>query len=104
MNLHTIFIHAIHTKTILNITVNSKEKGIIKRTCIPFDYGPSRKYKDGKDRYYFLDLDSPDGKHNLSILPEQLINVELSHKNFNPEDYVHWTPAWIVNRNWGKCS
>lgn len=104
MNLHSIFIHAIHSKTILNITVNSYEKGIIVRTCIPFDYGPSRRYKDGKDRYHLLDLDSPDGVHNLSILPEQLIDIKLSERNFHPEDYVHWTPAWIVKRDWGKCS
>lgn len=55
------FIEAINNKLILQITFDSKEKGIIKRTCIPFDFGPSRKYKDGLDRYHVLDLDSPDG-------------------------------------------
>jgi len=104
MDYHSIFIRAIHTKTIISITFRSNEKGVIERTCIPFDYGPSRRYKDGLNRYHFLDLDSPEGTHNLSILPEQLINIKLSDANFNPEDYVHWTPAWIVERDWGTCS
>jgi len=71
------------------------------RKCVPFDYGISRKYKDGEDRFHFYDLDSPDGKHNLSLLPEQIQNVNLLNENFDPADYVKWTPNWIVDRDWG---
>lgn len=98
------FLEAINNKLILQITFNSKEKGIIKRTCIPFDFGPSRKYKDGLDRYHFLDLDSPDGKHNLSILPDQVLNMTLTNNNFNPADYISWTPNWHISRDWGEFS
>lgn len=98
------FLEAINNKLILQITFDSKEKGIIKRTCVPFDFGPSRKYKDGLDRYHFLDLDSPDGKHNLSILPDQVINMALTNNNFNPADYISWTPNWHISRDWGEFS
>lgn len=98
------FIEAINNKLILQITFDSKEKGIIKRTCIPFDYGPSRKYKDGLERYHFLDLDSPEGKHNLSILPQQVIDMVLTNKEFDPADYISWTPNWHVSRDWSAYS
>ncbi|CAD7767225.1 MAG: hypothetical protein DNFNHJIP_00632 [Candidatus Argoarchaeum ethanivorans] len=61
-----IFLKAIHEKKVLRVKVNSHEKGIIIRKCIPFDFGSSRRYKDGLNRYHFWDLDSPDGSHNLS--------------------------------------
>lgn len=99
-----IFITAIHGKKKVKITFDSKEKGIITRKCVPFDYGPSRKYNDGRDRYHFYDLDSPEGNHNLSILPEQLITIELLNETFEPSDYVTWRPNWIVKRDWGKYS
>lgn len=98
------FLEAINDKLILQITFDSKEKGIIKRTCIPFDYGPSRKYKDGLDRYHFLDLDSPEGRHNLSILPQQVIDMVITNKEFDPADYISWTPNWHISRDWGAYS
>ncbi len=83
----------------------SNEKGIIERQCVPFDYGPGARIKDGLDRYHFYDLDSPDGKHNLSILPSQLIEITLSGKTFEPHDYVTWKPIkWIIKRDWGIYS
>ncbi len=99
-----IFISSINNKCHVEVTFNSKEKGVIIRNCIPFDFGPSRKYKDGLDRFHFYDLDSPEGKHNLSILPEQLINIKTLEKVFNPGDYVTWTPNWIMPRDWGAHS
>ena len=104
MDYHSVFIQAIHSKTIISITFRSDEKGTITRRCIPFDYGVSRKYKDGLERYHLLDLDSPDEPHNLAILPERLIEIKLSDTNFNPGDYVSWQPAWIVKRDWGQYS
>lgn len=98
------FIHAIHDKKVISLKFNSKEKGFITRLCIPFDYGPSRKYKGGLDRYHLYDLDSPEEKHNLSILPEQVINIEILNKDFEPSDYVHWEPKWFIKRDWGECS
>lgn len=98
------FIDAIICTQLVQVSINSKEKGFIKRICVPFDFGPSRKFKDGIERYHFLDLDSPDGPHNLSILPDQLIDLEVLDNKFDPADYIHWTPNWYVARDWGKYS
>lgn len=100
-----IFLEAISLKRQVNIKINSKEKGIIERVCVPFDFGPSRRYKDGLDRFHFFDLNSPEGKHNLSILPEQLIEINLLTIAFNPADYITWSPInWFIQRDWGKFS
>lgn len=98
------FIYAIHNKNMLNLTFDSKQKGVITRLCIPFDYGPSRRYSDGGDRYHFYDLNSPDGKHNLSIVPEQVLKIEVLDRKFEPVDYIHWKPNWFVKRDWGEYS
>lgn len=100
-----VLLDAINLKKQVKIKFNSYEKGIIERKCIPFDFGPSRRYKDGLDRFHFYDLNSPDGKHNLSILPDQLIEIELLYSDFKPSDYVTWSPTnWIINRDWGQFS
>lgn len=104
MDKYQIFLKAIFEKRVVKVKVNTYEKGLIVRECIPFDYGPSRRYKDGRDRYHFYDLDSPDGKHNLSILPDQLKEITLLNKTFEPGDYVHWDTNWHIDRDWGEYS
>ncbi|HVP97629.1 hypothetical protein [Methanoregula sp.] len=104
MTLQDIFLKAIHEKRIVIIEVNSFEKGVIQRKCVPYDFGPSRKFRDGFNRYHFYDLNSPEGSHNLSILPEQLLNIQITDEKFHPRDYVNWKPNWYVKRDWGECS
>ena len=86
--------------------MNSAQKGIIVRKCIPFDLGPSRRYGDGRDRYHLFDLDSPDGAHPLSILPDQLIELKTLGDQFEPGCFVTWPPPylWWVKRDWGSYS
>ncbi len=97
------FLEAIHKKNIVKVEINSKEKGFITRKCVPFDFGPSRKFKDGLDRFHFYDLDSPDGSHTLSITPNQLISIEITPENFEPSTYVTWSAPynWFIKRDWG---
>jgi hypothetical protein len=70
------FLQAINEKKFVQVKFNSHEKGIIQRICVPFDYGPWK--RKIPDRYHFYDLDSPDGEHNLSILPEQIISIDVT--------------------------
>ncbi|MAC82771.1 MAG: hypothetical protein CL624_01415 [Arcobacter sp.] len=99
------FLEGIHNKKYLSVDFVAKEDNVLRnRKCVPFDYGESKKYRDGKDRFHFLDLNSPDGKHNLSILPGQVKKVEVLNENFKPEEYVTWTPNWIIERDWGEYS
>ena len=105
MNKHELFLETINNKKKVRIKADTQEKGIIERICIPFDFGSSRKYKDGNNRYHFFDLDSPDGSHNLSILPEQLISIEVLNEGFEPKYYVRWKPiSWFTPRDWGEFS
>lgn len=100
------FIWAIYNKLVLKIAFYcNSQKEVITRRCIPFDYGPSRRYKDKTKRYYHvLDLDSSAGHHPLAILPENIIELEILKEEFDPKDFVHWTPQWIVPRDWGIYS
>jgi hypothetical protein len=100
-----IFFKAINSKKLINLTFNSKEKWIIIRKCVPFDFWPwRRKIALNPDRFHFYDLDSPDWKHNLSILPEEVIKIEILNESFNPWDYVKWQPNWFIKRDWGIYS
>lgn len=105
MNNYDKFISAVSNLKVVEVTFDSNEKGVIKRKCIPFDYGPSRRnMSPNPDRFHFYDLDSPEGEHTLSILPEQLISITILAESFNPATYVTWTPNWFIRRDWGRFS
>lgn len=99
-----IFYKAIDERKIVEVTVDSSEKGMIVRRCIPFDYAISNRYKDGLSRYHFLTLDSPDGNHNLSILPMQLKDIKILVDSFDPATVITWKPNWTYRRDWGDKS
>ena len=99
------FLQAIREKKVVRIKFKSKEKGEVIRKCIPFDYGPSRREKIKVDKFHFYDLDSPDGSHNLSIVGDQLLSLDILDETFNPATYVTWSPVqWFVKREWGRFS
>ena len=105
MSHYDTFIQAIHDKKIVNLRFDSYEKWIIERKCIPFDFWPSRRnITPNPDRFHFYDLNSPDGKHNLSIVPDQVIQLEILDEDFDPANYVKWTPNWFIERDWGIYS
>ncbi len=100
------FLKAIDNKLKVKITFNSKDRGQITRFCIPFDFGPSQK-KDSLDRsskYHVFDLNSPEGRHNLSINPNTVVDIEILEESFEPSEFVKWTPSWIYARDWGIYS
>lgn len=99
------FIKAIREKRVILITFSSKEKGEITRRCIPFDFGPWRRnILPNPERYHLYDLDSPEGQHNLSVLPEQLSDIVILDENFDPSNYITWTTNWFIPRDWGIYS
>lgn len=105
MSKYDDFIATIQSKKLIKVRFISEEKGMIERICIPFDFGPwRRKIETNPDRYHLYDLNSPEGEHNLSILPEQLISLEVLNDSFDPADYVTWTPNWFIKRDWGAYS
>lgn len=87
------------------MTFVAKEKGMVVRKCIPFDFGPSSRGTDKTDKYHFYDLTSPDGSHNLSIPSSQVITIKILNETFNPADYVTWKKIdWHIKRDWGIYS
>lgn len=98
---YDILIKAINERRLVSVTFNSKEKGIITRTCVPFDFGPGKREKSGKEKYHFWNLDS---NHNMPVLPEQIISIKILDATFSPSEYIKWTPDWNIKRDWGVYS
>jgi len=99
------FVGAIHSKSKIRLTFYSKEDGHdLTRTCAPMDYGPSTRAHDKSNRFHLWDYDSDTGHHTLSLLPEQVVNIEVLPDTFDPAEFVKWKTNWIVKRDWGAYS
>jgi hypothetical protein len=71
------------------------------------DYGPSRRAANKDDRYHLWDYDSDTKSHTLSLLPDQVVSMQVLRENFDPAGFVTWSTAsspWFVARNWGPYS
>lgn len=100
-----VFLQGIHEKKYLSVDFVAKEDGLLRnRKCVPFDFGPSSRGNDKSDKFHFLDLNSPNGKHSLGVFPEQVKSIVLIEESFEPSEYITWTPNWIVDRDWGVYS
>lgn len=96
------FLDAIHAKRKIRLSFHSKEDGrTLVRTCAPMDFGPSRRAHDKSDRFHFWDYDSDTARHTLSLLPQQIVSIEVLSEEFDPADFVSWEPNWLVARDWG---
>ena len=102
------FVAAIHAKNKIRLTFYSKEDGShLVRMCAPMDFGPSRRAKDKNDRFHLWDYDSDTASHVLSLLPAQIVSVDVVREVFDPAGFVTWnvqTSPWFVARNWGQYS
>lgn len=99
------FIGAIRTKSKIRLTFHSKEDGHpLSRVCAPMDYGPSSRAHDKSDRFHSWDYDSDTERHTLSLLPAQVMSIEVLAEHFDPGEFVTWPPKWIVERDWGAYS
>lgn len=100
-----IFIEAIRNCKLIELTFRDSDDNIKTRICVPFDYAPSSRAKDKSDKYHFWDIDSPDGSHNLSLLPSSIITITALEQNFEPSQYVTWASIkWYISRDWGSYS
>lgn len=99
------FVEAIKAKRKLRLTFYSKQDGHnLTRTCAPMDYGPSRRTNHKKDRYHFWDYESDTKNHTLSLLPEQIVSIDILADKFEPSEFVTWETNWFVSRDWGNFS
>ncbi len=99
------FIAAIHSRNRIRLTFFSKEDGQqLMRLCAPMDYGPSRRAANKADRYHFWDYESDAAQHTLSLLPHQIVRLDVLEEGFDPSEFVTWPPKWFVARDWGAYS
>ncbi len=99
------FIEAINNKTKIRVTFFSKEDNhSLTRLCAPMDYAPSTKAHNKDDRFHFWDYESDKQNHVLSLLPNQIENMEFTQEAFEPSDFVTWNANWTIPRNWSEFS
>lgn len=99
------FVAAIHAKNKILLTFHSKEdRTELTRKCAPMDYGPSSRARNKLDRFHSWDYDSDTHQHVLSLLPNQVLRIEILKETFDPSEFVTWPPQWIIPRNWGAYS
>jgi hypothetical protein len=103
--MHELFLAALHgCRKILVTFCADKDGAIRRRTCLPMDFGPSKKHRDGVSRYWLWDCDSPDGPHTIGLLPSQISAIEPTEEAFDPASFIDWDPDWHVSRDWGAFS
>lgn len=100
-----IFVQAISARRKVQVRFFSKEDGAaLTRVCAPMDYGPGRRTHDKSDRFWLWDYESDQGSHTLGLKPDQVLDLAILDEVFDPAEFVTWTPAWFVPRNWGAYS
>lgn len=108
MNTHLDrFISGIRSKQLLILTFIKGSGDSVSRTCVPLDFGPSRRLADNSDRFHVLDLDSPRGVHPAALLPESVTSITETGRLFDPIDHINWDVKqnpWYVSRDWGRFS
>ena len=96
-----VFLHRINDKKKIRLTFLSKEdEAILVRLCAPMDFGPSSRAKVKVDKYHLWDYESDTGPHPLPLLPNQIKSMELTVEDFDPGEFVSWTPNWLISRDW----
>lgn len=101
----TKFVESIHSKNKVRLTFFSKEDSCnLVRLCAPMDFGPSRRAHNKSDRFHLWDYESDKANHVLSLLPEQVISIDVLEEDFCPSEFVTWQPNWFVPRDWGVYS
>jgi hypothetical protein len=105
---HPAFIDGLEDCRKVILTFASKEDGgqHLVRTCAPMDFSPSNRTKDKSGRYHLWDYDSDTERHTLSLLPVQVVSIELTEEAFEPAEFITW-PApynWHHLRDWGPFS
>ncbi len=98
---HKQFIEAIREMKQVCLRFYSKaDTGVIDLVCAPMDYGPEAGIEDGVNRYWLWDYSSNNGSHLLSLSPEQILDVRVLGKVFDPAEFGVPPPAWSTPRDW----
>jgi hypothetical protein len=100
---HKQFIAAIEEKKKVCLRFYSRaDSGVIDLVCAPLDYGPGIGIPDGVNRYSLWDYTSNNGSHTLSLLPEQILGLQVLGEAFDPAEFGVRPSPWLVPRTWGS--
>lgn len=99
---HNEFLDAIRGKNLIRIVFYSlPDAGTVDRECAPLDYGAESGIKDGLNRYWVWDPADTAGPNPLGLLPNQIVDVHVLGKNFDPVKLGLPSRPWSVEREWG---
>ena len=86
---HPQFLAAIQDKKKVWVKFYSKaDNGVLERSCAPMDYGPGGGTQDGLNRYWLWDYASDTGSHALSLLPQQIVDLQVLGEVFDPAQFI----------------
>ncbi|MEX3012159.1 hypothetical protein AB3538_00690 [Acinetobacter baumannii] len=60
------------------------------------DFGPSRRAHNKDDRFHLWDYESDSRVHTLSLLPNQISNIEVIDEEFCPSEFITGTSANLL--------
>jgi hypothetical protein len=95
------FLDAVQDTKLVELTFDSKEKGVITCTCAPMDYGHMRNSNSPELKYHFYNLKS---NHPMPISAQQIIKMRVLEEKFEPKNIISWQPDWHIVRDWGIYS
>jgi hypothetical protein len=99
------FIEAIHEKKKVSVRFYSQaDSGVLHRVCAPMDYGPEGEDKDGLNHYWLWDYANNTGFHLLSLVPRQIVDLQVLGEEFDPAHLDVRPPQWSILRDWGSQS
>ena len=102
---HKQFIEAIKDKKQVCLRFYSiADSGVIDLVCAPLDYGPRAENPDGVNRYWLWDYTSNTGSPTLGLLPEQVLDIRVLGKLFDPAEFGLAPLTWSIPRDWSLPS
>ncbi len=94
---HPQFLEAINDKKKISVRFYSQpDSGVLDRVCAPLAYGPGADAKDGLNRYWLWDYASDPGLHTLSLLPQQIVDLQVLGEGFDPAEFAGELPPTKV--------
>jgi hypothetical protein len=98
---HDRFIEAIHGRLLASVRYYSRTDGsVVERILAPVDYGPRVEYVDGLSRFRFWDLGEDVAPHAVSLLPQEIVDLHLLGRVFDPARVTERPAQWSVPRKW----
>ena len=98
-DLHDIFVQAIKDCSKVELTFFSKEElAKTVKICAPIDYSPGRRARDRTKLYYFLISEDDNSSYVLPLPPNQILDMQLTHYNFDITEITDWKTHWFTPR------